>query len=353
MPLTKAICTSCGGALEVDSAKDAAICPHCGTPYIVEKAIHLYHTSNYISADTLNLYSEKDFEIKGGKLVKYNGESDRVTIPSSAKIIGNGAFAGMPISSVTIPDSVTEIEASAFQGCKYLYEAKIPGSVRAIWPYAFDGCSALMEIHLPPKILTICDGTFRGCASLKELALPPDVNVIGNSAFEGCVSLRAIGLPERLQTIGSRAFFNCISLQSVTIPPAVSSIGSWAFNGCAALRTFRMHNDADVTKILPFPYMRRPGGLEGGVFAGCVSLTDVEWYGSGTSAPKSKVAALLERLDPGPHTICPDAKWMQCFAGTPFFRNAQIRFRRCTFCGGTLDGVITKVCIECRRPKDY
>lgn len=45
MPLTKAQCTNCGGLLEVDQSKDAAICPFCKTPYIVEKAINNYQIS--------------------------------------------------------------------------------------------------------------------------------------------------------------------------------------------------------------------------------------------------------------------------------------------------------------------
>ena len=46
MPLVKAQCTNCNGMLEVDSSKDAAICPHCGTPYIVERAINNYGGSS-------------------------------------------------------------------------------------------------------------------------------------------------------------------------------------------------------------------------------------------------------------------------------------------------------------------
>ena len=46
MSLVKAQCTSCGGVLEVDNTKDAAICPYCKTPYIVEKAVNLYNVSN-------------------------------------------------------------------------------------------------------------------------------------------------------------------------------------------------------------------------------------------------------------------------------------------------------------------
>ena len=48
MPLVKAQCTNCGGTLEADSQKEAAICPFCNTPYIVEKAISLYKTENHI-----------------------------------------------------------------------------------------------------------------------------------------------------------------------------------------------------------------------------------------------------------------------------------------------------------------
>ncbi len=46
MPLISAKCTQCGAPLEVDSAKDAAICPFCNTPFIVEKAINYYNTTN-------------------------------------------------------------------------------------------------------------------------------------------------------------------------------------------------------------------------------------------------------------------------------------------------------------------
>ena len=46
MALVKAKCTSCGGILEIDNGKDAAICPFCGTPYVVEKAINNYITNN-------------------------------------------------------------------------------------------------------------------------------------------------------------------------------------------------------------------------------------------------------------------------------------------------------------------
>lgn len=35
-------CPKCGGQLELDPSQEAAVCPYCGTPYIVEKAINKY-----------------------------------------------------------------------------------------------------------------------------------------------------------------------------------------------------------------------------------------------------------------------------------------------------------------------
>lgn len=56
MPLIAAKCTNCGGVLEVDSSKDAAICPFCNTPYVVEKAISNYHITNNIHAASVNIH---------------------------------------------------------------------------------------------------------------------------------------------------------------------------------------------------------------------------------------------------------------------------------------------------------
>lgn len=64
MPLTKAQCTNCGSALEVDSSQEAAVCPYCNTPYIVEKAINNYTTNvtNNIQAQNVTIVSGKDFD---------------------------------------------------------------------------------------------------------------------------------------------------------------------------------------------------------------------------------------------------------------------------------------------------
>ena len=55
MPLVNAKCTNCGANLNVDNAKDAAVCEFCGSAFIVEKAIqnYNYHITNNVNAQNV------------------------------------------------------------------------------------------------------------------------------------------------------------------------------------------------------------------------------------------------------------------------------------------------------------
>ena len=81
MPLVIAKCTQCGAALEVDQTMEAAVCPYCKMPYIVEKAINIYNIQN-------SLKENSDFVIKAGTLIRYRGEATEVVIPDSVIEIG-------------------------------------------------------------------------------------------------------------------------------------------------------------------------------------------------------------------------------------------------------------------------
>ena len=60
MSLVQAKCENCTGILEVDSTKKAAICPYCGTPYVVQDAINNYITNiGTLHADVVNINDDK------------------------------------------------------------------------------------------------------------------------------------------------------------------------------------------------------------------------------------------------------------------------------------------------------
>ena len=74
MTLVPAICTQCGSKLEVDPSKEAAVCPYCKTPFITQKAINHYNTTNVtnigsVHADVLNMTDDnsRDNRVKSGE----------------------------------------------------------------------------------------------------------------------------------------------------------------------------------------------------------------------------------------------------------------------------------------------
>lgn len=283
MPLVQAKCTNCGANLEIDNTKDAAICPYCGTAFVVEKAINNYNTTNQIQAGVVNVYGGNgaDFVIRGGVLEKYNGAAMEIVVPNSVKIIGEDAFTGcIGITTVVLPDSVQEIrsgshERGAFAGCTAMTSIVIPNSVQKIGSLAFKDCKSLASVTIPDSVQTIGWGAFSGCSSLTSVKIPDSVQKIGSGAFEdcsslssiiipnsiqeialfsGCSSLTSVKIPNSVREIGSSAFSRCKSLTLITIPDSVRTIGDSAFYGCSSLTTISI--PSSVKRIDQFAFAR-------------------------------------------------------------------------------------------------
>lgn len=101
--------------------------------------------------------------------------------------IGQRAFYNKKnLTSVTIPDSVTEIEEAAFLCCHDLTSITIPDSVTKIGEAAFYYCTSLTSVTIPDSVTKICEHAFYGCTSLTSVAIPDSVTEIEPDAFEGC-----------------------------------------------------------------------------------------------------------------------------------------------------------------------
>ena len=236
MPLVSAKCTNCGANLNVDNTKDAAVCPYCGSAFIVEKAINNYYVTNHIKADVVNIYGSQssDFDIRAGKLMKYTGASMDVVIPDTVVSIDCLAFADLSLSSVTIPPSVTEMEG-AFKYCKSVQKVTISDGVKSIGYQAFSDCRFLTSVTIPNSVTSIEVGAFWGCCSLAGITIPNSVTRIGGGAFGNCRSLNSVTIPNGVKSIEHQTFEGCIALTNVTIPNSVTSIAPGAFKGCEKL----------------------------------------------------------------------------------------------------------------------
>ena len=133
------------------------------------------------------------------------------------------------MQSVSLPDGMTSVGASAFADCKYIKSVTIPASVEKIDDSAFEDCRMLSTLTFaePSALTTIGNWAFYNNHELKNLVIPEGVSEIGYAAFYGCTYLDELSLPESLQYIADNGFALCAKLcrmnVSATTPPTVEA----------------------------------------------------------------------------------------------------------------------------------
>lgn len=118
---------------------------------------------------------------------------------------------------IIIPESVT------YQGVEY--------SVTSIGD-AFFYCDKMTSVSIPNTVTNICGSAFSYCSGLSEIIIPNSVTSIGDNAFMDCTGLTSLTIPESVTSIGGYVFANCTGLTSVTIPSSLTIISDHAFYGC-------------------------------------------------------------------------------------------------------------------------
>ena len=103
---------------------------------------------------------------------------------------------------MTIPNSVTTIENSAFKNCSgFTGKLTISNSVTTIGESAFDGCTGFTgDLTIPNSVTTIGELAFYYCTGFTgDLSLPKSLETVGNQSFENCKKIQTINfqsLPE-------------------------------------------------------------------------------------------------------------------------------------------------------------
>ncbi len=292
-------------------------------------------------------------------LVAYTGSDAALTLPASyngaSYEINRYAFRDCTApTTVTIPDSVTEIGSAAFYNCNSLTSVTIPNSVTTIGSSAFDDCYSLTSVTIPDSVTTIGSYAFAWCRSLTSVTIPDSVTTIGSYAFYNCTGLTSIMINSKKVTFGEDVFKdcnaalfteddygtyvgtvdnpyailisvknknlttyvihegtefiaygvfrNCANMTIIAIPDSVTSICSYAFYNCKNLTDITL--GSGVTSI------------GGNAFSGCnalqtVHITDMDaWckiaFASNDANPMYYADQLLLNGKPVKHVVIPD-----------------------------------------------
>ena len=153
--------------------------------------------------------------------------------------ISDGAFWGCSaLSSIALPDSVTEIERNAFFETG-LRNIQLPEKLTLIGGGAFCNCKNLKQVQLPPQLKELGEGAFFNCENLTQIQLPAQLNKLGTDAFRNCTSLDKIDIPAGLTQIEPDTFCNT-GLTSVTLHEGLTKIEDGAFHDCLKLKKIRI-----------------------------------------------------------------------------------------------------------------
>lgn len=189
----------------------------------------------------------------------------RYEIPLNVKKICSGAFEKSGIKIINIPNGI-EIGKEAFVECKELEWVELPDDLTVLPASIFDGCEKLRRVILPDSLKEIEYSAFRGCKSLNRILITSCVNEIGSCAFSDCTNLNVVNFNYRshLEVIGYEAFKNCKALTKIEIPGNVMIINAGAFEGCSHLKTVKFIGFSQLGEI----------GLS--AFEGCTCLSSIE-----------------------------------------------------------------------------
>ncbi|MCB0463908.1 MAG: leucine-rich repeat domain-containing protein [Flavobacteriaceae bacterium] len=166
-----------------------------------------------------------DYNTAGGTVVNIPATIPNGLITYTVTEIGNYAFASNNITSVTIPDSVININEGAFNN-NSINTLTLGNNVEIIGNWAFQ-YNNLTSVIIPNSVTTISTNAFR-FGTITNLNLGNNVETIGDSAFSDN-DILSLTIPDSVLTIGDYAFVYSDNMTSLVIGNNVTTIGDFAF----------------------------------------------------------------------------------------------------------------------------
>jgi hypothetical protein len=145
------------------------------------------NTSGIINIPDHVIYNEKEYPVTG-----FVSPSDLVCYSDNTIYCKGGAFQNSQIEEITIPNTVSIVEAGAFQGCSNLKKVSLPDNIKQLCAACFAGCYNLESINIPESITDLASYTaygyrsyvFGGCSSLKSFVVPKSVTRLASGCFK-------------------------------------------------------------------------------------------------------------------------------------------------------------------------
>jgi hypothetical protein len=262
---------------------------------------NLEYVSSYCLNYTVLEANADDFDISGGTILSYKGNSPVVVVPdringTAVTQIGENAFANnVDIFIIIIPGSVEVIGDKAFANCASLQTVQFRGNAPEAAENIFDGdhCVVYCEsgttgwdaIWNGVTVMSIqgsSDGDFTYEINDKEITI---------TGYTGTAT--HLEIPSEIEEypvtqIKEEAFFRRFDILTVFVPKSVTYVGFGAFANCRNLYSVEFEGETEIEDSA-FYYCRNlseiilPEGLDeikAYTFTGCTMLQEIDLPGS-------------------------------------------------------------------------
>ncbi len=158
------------------------------------------------------------------------------------------------VSDLVIPEGVENIGAYTFYGMSRLTSVKFPQSIKTTGLYSFYGCYNLTTLDFGTGIQSIGKQSFQNCGMLGTILFPASLRTIGMQAFSNCSSMTEVILNDGLEEIGQSAFYGCTGIKKVRVPGSAREFGYSIFYGCTALEEAILEEGLSIIPEQMFNY---------------------------------------------------------------------------------------------------
>ena len=199
-----------------------------------------------------------------------SSEASSVTIPDTIEglpvtqiDIYTGQFSAM--SSLTLPDTLTEIGPYAFSWCSNLKSVKLPDSIKRVDFQAFERCPALETVEFPDHLVETGTRTFDETPWLTAQRKKDPLVIINGAVIDGRTCKGDVVVPSSVKYVAGGSFAENNDLTSLVLPSGVKTIEPSLCWYCENLTSVAMYGAES---------------LDSGAFPGCNKLTDIKMSGN-------------------------------------------------------------------------
>ena len=187
-----------------------------------------------------------------------------VTLPSTLKEIGENAFSDCAaLQDCKLPNNLQIIERYAFQNCTSLEDVDFPEGLTTIGPYAYTA-SGITSVDLPDSLTNLGEKSgfldplegfvFANCPNLESVKFGSGLTSTGMSTFY-MSGVRYVDFGSTITEISEYSFFET-DITTIEIPENITSIGMRAFANTQHLTHVYIYNSecAFGTRVAPDPF---------------------------------------------------------------------------------------------------